>query len=461
MTSAGDTALTQPTARRAPFAALIGGYLVSVLGTAMSELAIPWFVLTSTGSAAKTGIVAFAELAPYVLMQVLAGPIVERVGLRRSFVWGNSAAALAVGAVPVMYAFGGLSLGVLIALVAIAGAVRGSADCANSALVPATAAIGRIPLERAAGLNATANRSGLLLGAPLGGLLVTLTNAPTVVLLDAITFAIAAFAVAIFVRGVGPEPAVAAVPTAGLTVEAEHDPVAAAYPAMRRPSPARESALRRYGRDLAEGLRFISHDRLLLGIVTMVAVANLLDQGISAVLLPVWVRQELHSAAALGVIGGALGIGEVGGALLGAWLGPRLPRRALYGVGFLLGAAPRFIVLVLATTISPVLVIYVMAGLFGGSINSVIGATSYERIPTHLQPRVLGVIRASAWLGMPFGALVAGFAVEATNLRAAILIAGVCYFATTLAPFIFPAWRDMRRPSPAPVEAVVTVRAPA
>jgi MFS family permease len=420
--------------RRAPFAALLSAYVVSMLGTSMSELAVPWLVLTTTGSASKTGLVAFAQMLPYVTMQALAGPVVDRVGFRRSYVWGNLTAAVAVGAVPLMYATGALSLGVLIGLVAVAGAVRGAADCANMALVPATARAGQIALERAAGLNAGANRTAILLGAPIAGVLVTVTNSATVVLVDAITFAVAAIVVAVGVRGIDAEAASAP------------DRVEAAA------APRSPGVLRRYGRDLADGLRFLGRDRLLLGIVAMVAVTNLLDQGLSAVLLPVWVREQLHSAAALGILGGAMGLGSVVGNLTGAWLGPRVSRRALYGVGYLIGGAPRFFILAIASTLSPVLAVSFVADIFGGSLNSVIGATSYERIPPHMQARVLGVIRASAWVGLPFGALLAGVVADATNVRLAIAISGAAYLLTTLAPFVFPSWRQMRRPDSAGAE---------
>jgi hypothetical protein len=94
-----------------------------------------------------------------------------------------------------------------------------------------------------------------------------------------------------------------------------------------------------------------------------------------------------------------------------------------------------------------------VADTFGGSVNSVIGATSYERIPPHLQARVLGMIKASAYVGIPFGALVAGFAADAVGLDTTIAVAGVCYLVTTLTPFVFPAWRDMRRPADAALDA--------
>ena len=63
------------------------GYLVavaiSITGTRVSMIAIPWLVLTTTGSPTKTGLVAFAEMAPLVASQVLSGPLTDRVGARR------------------------------------------------------------------------------------------------------------------------------------------------------------------------------------------------------------------------------------------------------------------------------------------------------------------------------------------------------------------------------------------
>ena len=103
----------------------------------MSGLAIPWLVLVTTGSAARTGLVGFAEMAPYVVAQAISGPVVDRFGLRRSCVTGNAAAAVLVGAIPALYVLGALSLGSLFAVVAVAGAVRGAADAATSPLVPA------------------------------------------------------------------------------------------------------------------------------------------------------------------------------------------------------------------------------------------------------------------------------------------------------------------------------------
>src|SRR3954452_7163704 len=98
------------TPSRRPLYGLLAAYFVSGVGTAMSAVAVPWLVLVTTGSAASTGIVGFAQMAPYVLLQATAGPLVDRVGLRRTFLLGNSAAAVTMCAIPLLHAAGGLSV---------------------------------------------------------------------------------------------------------------------------------------------------------------------------------------------------------------------------------------------------------------------------------------------------------------------------------------------------------------
>jgi MFS family permease len=365
----------------------------------------------------------FAQLVPYVAAQLLAGPLVDRLSLRRAFVWGNALATVPLAAIPACHALDLLSLPVLVVLVAVAGLFRGIADCANGPLVPAAAEVGEVALERAAGLNAGANRAALLVGASLAGVLVTLFGSPVVVAIDAATFAVAAVIAAIWIRVPEPER-----------------------------STAEGAGVRRYVHELGEGLRFVRGDRLLLGIMTMVAVTNLLDQGLAEVMVPVWVRDEVGSVGALALISGIGGGAAVLGNLLGAWLAPKLPRRLLFSVLFLLSGSPRFIVLALTDSLVVTLVVWAVAELFSGNLNPIIGAVAYERIPPALRARVLGVIRATAWLGLPFGALAGGYVTQAWGLTTALWVFGTAYLVTTLVPFVFPVWRQLdRRPVPVPV----------
>jgi MFS family permease len=405
-----------------PLYGLVTAYLVSETGTAMSAVAVPWLVLVITGSAADTGIVGFAQMAPYVTLQALAGPIVDRIGLRRTFFLGNTVAAIAMSAIPVLHAAGKLDLGALAGLVAVAGAVRGLADCASAPLVPALAKLGNVPYERATGLNSGAGRAALLIGMPAAGALIAVVGPSAVVLIDGISFGVGAVILAAFVPS-----------------------------SIGRAEPAASAmTLRSYATDLIEGLRFLRADRLLLGLAITSTLTNLLDQALTSVLLPVWAHDRVHRAIAIGLVGGVLGVGLLGGVVVGAWLGPRLPRRLIYSVGMLVAASPPFFALAAWASLPPVLPIVLICGVAGGVLNPISGAVMYERIPSRLQARVLGAVKASAWLGIPFGSLFGGLVTQAAGLTTALVLSGALMLLVTLGPFVFPAWRGLdRQPSAA------------
>ena len=69
---------------RRPFIAYAAAEAFSLGGTRLSMIAIPWLVLTTTGSPTLTGTVAMAEMLPYVISKFLSGPIVDRIGPGRS-----------------------------------------------------------------------------------------------------------------------------------------------------------------------------------------------------------------------------------------------------------------------------------------------------------------------------------------------------------------------------------------
>ena len=407
-------------------AGLLAAEGISILGSRMSMLAVPWFVLSTTGSAARTGLVAFAEMAPYVVVQALGGPVVDKVGGRRVSIVTDVVAALAIGLVPLLHGLDMLSLVSLCALVALAGAVRGAGDVSRYVVVPGVTRLAGAPLERGAGLADGVNRLAGMIGAPLAGLLVAVWSAPAVLVLDAVTFLVSALVVLVFVPRHLPAPD-------------EPDPA----PAQ---APAPVGVVAGYVAGLREGFAHLRSDRLLLGIAAMIAVTNLVDQSWSAVLGPVWAQQVTGSPVALGALFGVFGLGAVAGNVVLTWLAPKLPRRAVYAWSFLLCGAPRLAAMALLSTVSPVLVVCFLAGFGAGGINPVLGAVQFERIPTHLQARVLGVVGALAWAGIPLGALLGGLAVEAVGLRPALWAAAAVYLVATLAPFVFPVWEQMERP---------------
>ena len=385
--------------RRTPMVALSTAFLVSVLGTSMSAIAVPWLVLTTTGSAGHTGLVLFFQLAPYVLMLAIGGPWVDRLGPHRVFWIGYSVAGLLMSSVPVLYAAGGLSLVDLAALTGMAGIARGLADCSNVVLVPGVARLGHVAVERVSGLNSAANQTGLLLGAPLGGVLLTFVDPPYVLLIDGLSFLIAAGLVGILVPRSAQEPS----PDGDQSADGKQSAEAGGYLSRLR-----------------TGFTFLRHDRLLLGLGAMIAVTNFTTSALGDVLVPTWVLDRGHSASALGVVSACMAGGSLAGNLIGAWLGSRMRKWAMYSIGFLIGASPLFGTLASSSSVLLAGVVAVIAGLATGSINPILGGVWYRRIPHALLARVIGAVRASAWIGVPFGPLLGGALADGWGVTATL-----------------------------------------
>ncbi|MGN6333991.1 MAG: MFS transporter [Motilibacteraceae bacterium] len=411
--------------RRRGLVGLFVAQAVSATGTRMSLLALPVFVFLTTGSAVRTGLVGFAEMLPYVLLKLFGGPLVDRLGAWRASVGSDLAAAVVVGTVPLLHALHALSFPVLLALVALAGALRAPGDGAKSVLLPAVVARAAVPMERAVGLSDGVSRLATMLGAPLGGALVGVLGAPWVLVVDAASFAVGAVVVGCLVESAVVVPDAAAARTG--------------------------RGLRAYVEQMREGFAFLRGQPFLRAAAGMVAVTNLLDAAVTAVLLPVWALDRYgpqHGPAALGLVMAVFGAGAVAGTAVMAAIGHRLPRRLTYATAFLIGGAPKILVLALPVPLVVVVAVSAVCGLAGGAINPLLAAAEYERIPAALQARVLGAVGGLAWAGIPLGGLLGGWTVGGLGLPIAAVVVGGLYLAATLDPFVRPAWRDMERRPP-------------
>lgn len=415
--------------RRRGLIGILAAETISRVGTRMSMVALPWFVLVLTGSPARTGLVAFAEMGPYVLACAFGGPLLDRIGVRRASITADVVSGAVVAAIPLLYRDASLGFGMLLALVALAGVLRGLGDTAKQAVFPQTVALSGVDLTRAASLHDGLSRLAGLLGAPVAGLLIAAFDAPTVLLIDAATFAAGAVLVGLFVR---------AQPRAG----ADGD-LADGEAAKREP----------YLRALRAGWRFLRGDRLLLAISLMLVATNLFDQAFSGVLAPVWARDVAGTAVALGLLSGAFSVGAVLGNVVFTAVATRAPRWAVFSIGFLVAGAPKWVVMALVPELWVVYAVSFLGGLGAAALNPILGAVLYERVPEPLHARVFGMSIALSWAGIPLGGLAGGFLVQWVGLTPALLVFAALYFAATLLPFIDRSWRSLdERPTPAPAQ---------
>ncbi len=402
-----------------PLIGVLSALVVSLTGTRVSAIALPWFVLMTTGSATQTGLVAFCEMTPYVVAKALSGPLVDRTGPRAvSWITDliSSAAALAV---PVCHGLGLLSLPLLLALVAVIGTARGPGDLAKRVMVPDAAERGGVPMERAMGLSGVIDRLASTIGPAAGGALIMLVGPLTGLIVNAACFALGSVIV-----------------SCALPRE------------MGRQAPAQEDdrgADETYRQRFAAGFTFLRGDRLLLSLVVMVGITNLLDAAFNAVLVPVWAKETGNGPAAIGLLAGAGSAAAVAGSLLATVVAHRLPRRTVLIGGFLVLGAPRFLALASGTSLGTLVAVFVVAGFGAGFLNPILGAVSVERVPRHLLGRVQALGDSLAWSGIPLGGLLAGAAAGIVGLTPVLLVCGAVYFLTTNLTGLRPEWAEMDR----------------
>ena len=122
--------------KKTPIAALVAAEIISILGSRMTYLALPWFVLVTTGSAAKMSIVLAVEILPMAIFGIPSGMVVERLGARTTMLACDAARVPLLVALPILHAAGILHFSILLALVFLLGCFMAPYFAAQRVILP-------------------------------------------------------------------------------------------------------------------------------------------------------------------------------------------------------------------------------------------------------------------------------------------------------------------------------------
>lgn len=406
----------KPQQRAWPVYALFLGNTISYAGDILTFLAIPWFVLQTTGSVVQAGITGFCSALPMVLSAFFGSALVDRLGYKRTSVIGDILCGLTVMFVPLLYHTIGLAFWQLLTLVFIGGLLRSPADTARLALVPDLAKLAHMRLERANAWNDGSRRGANFFGAPGAAVLIALIGTSNLLWLDAASFGISALLIGL-----------------SLPKIAQH----LAETAQAKPA-------RDYLAELKEGLRFIKLDVVILTLMLVIMITNMIDSAYSAVVAPAYIMQTFHSALPFGLMIAVFGGMAFIGTVIFGTIGHHLPRRLTFGIGFILGGALRFWFL-LTANFPLILAWLALAGLAIGPINSLISTTLQERTPPAMRARVFGLLEAGVMAGIPLGTFAIGFVAVWIGLRWTLALMGTLYLLATLSILVNPALKKMNR----------------
>ena len=363
---------------------LLARDVVSVTGSQMTWLALPWFVLTTTGSAARMAVVLAVESASLAVFGFLSGNLGARLGPRRTMLVADAVRAPLVALVPLLYALDALSFPLLLVLVAAVSAVGTPSFAAKASILPDLVGEDERVLAEANALLQAANRVTLIAGPALAGTLIAVIGATNVLLVDAATFVAAFGLVALFVHGGG-------------RVDQDDE-----------------------SRGLAAGLRFLVREPLLRSWSAAAIVGDVAWLVLFAA-MPVLVLGRFgEEPALLGWIWGGWGAGAVLGNVVAFRIAARSDRLLLASVGEVAMIVPVWLLL---SDLPEVGLIAAMtaSGLANGIANPPIHTIFMLRTPRALRAKVWSVIIAATAVLGPAALVATGPVLESSGFRPVVL----------------------------------------
>ncbi|HRF47061.1 MAG TPA: MFS transporter [Anaerolineales bacterium] len=407
--------MTHP--RRTPFWAILTANAISQMGNQMALVAIPWFVLQTTGSALSTSLVLVFTALPMVIAFFIGGALVDRFGARPMSVLADALSFVSVAAIPILFALGWLSLPVLLALVAFGALLDAPGNTARDALMPDLIERSGYTPQRANALTVGVMRVAVLAGPMIGGLLAALVGVTTVLWVNAATFVFSAAIVALAVPGGKP-----VAQGGGLS-----------------------------GSEFTAGLRHIWQDRVLRGLFMMQIANELLGDALVLVGLPVLASLIAGQATDLGMMMSAFGLGALAGVTAYGLWHKRFDPVSILGAGFLLvagGVTGLVLTLLSGVGLAGALIAALLFGLGIGPLRPLLATVYQQRTPAALRGRVFGARGAFTTLAVPVGALLVGSAIDQLGLAATLGVISGSFGVIALLVVLTPSLRslDLRAP---------------
>jgi MFS family permease len=361
------------------------------------------------------GVAGVFATVPMIVGGALGGVLVDRLGFRRSAIAADLASGVTVLAIPVLAATVGLPFWALLTLVFLSGVLDTPGNTAKESLLPDLAEVCGVRLTRATGAASAISRSAMMVGASLAAVSVVWLGPLNSLVLDAVSFAVSA---ALLWMGVPART------------------VASAASAPSEPATG-------FWREFADGARYLAAEPLIRNLVLLIVITNCFDAAGILVLKPVYARTVTPDGSLFGIMVACFAFGALAGAGVFGWLGHRLPRRATLVVCFILAGPPPYIAMALDLPVPALLSVFILAGLSAGSINPLLDAVLYQKIPRGMRARVLGALTTGVTAGMPLGSLFGGVAVEQAGLLPTLVIVAGAYAVVTLAPLVGRSWREL------------------
>jgi predicted MFS family arabinose efflux permease len=395
-----------------------GGQSVSIFGALITNVALSFTaVLVLNASAIEMGMLRVASTLPGFLAGLAAGAWVDRLRRRPILIATDLGRALLLATVPLASLLGVLSMGQLFVVAFLAGTLTVIFEVAYQSYLPRLVAREQL-VEGNSKLRATDSIAEVA-GFGLAGVLVQILTAPIAILVDVATYLVSAVSLAL-IRTKEP-------PAGG---------------SSEQPSILRE---------IGEGLRLVSRQRLLAPTAGAAATLSLAMGMIGAVYILYLTRELKIDPAVQGVLFSVGGVSALVGAVVAGRAAHRWGLGRTLIVALVLNGVGNLCIPLAGGPLAVALFFLVVHQLLADGAFTVytVNVVSLRQAitPDRLQGRMSASIEFIVWTGLLAGSVAGGILGELVGARATLTIAGSTALFATLWVIFSPLSRLREQPT--------------
>jgi len=369
---------------------IFGGQSLSLIGSALTQFVLMWWITSMTGSVAALAMAGIAALLPQALLAPIGGTLADRYSRRLLMIVTDLVSALCMMVLIWLFASGGIALWHIY----VAMFVRSAAQAFQMPAASASVAM-LVPqdfLQRASGLSQMLMGVVTIAAAPLGALAMSLMPIGWALSIDLFTMVLGIVPLLIF-----------------------------AVPQHPMPEDERGSLWTEF----KGGVALVWSDKGLRNLYGLLAVVVLLLMPLHT-LVPLLIMTHFGGGAPqVAMLEGLAGIGMILGGIAASLSVPKRAMRRALGALIIANLA-----LMLTGLVPGNLFWLGMIFWAAGSVALVVGnapmvAILQAVVPNHLQGRVFSLLTMMMGVGAPIGLVVATPVGEAIGVRALFVVAGL------------------------------------
>jgi MFS family permease len=389
------------------FGRLWVGRSISLFGDVFTLIALPWFVLQITDSGTATAGILLSLQLPAILTSMAIGSLIDRFQPRAVITIDNGLRTLLMGLIPILYWFGLLELRLLFLLTFLAGMLVPATEVGSRSVLPDL--VEDKDLHAANMLWSFSLNLSLVVGPAVAGLLVASFGGPSVLLIDAATFAVMAL-------------------------------VASSMPNVERGQPPMQAPL-------SEKLGLLQlWNMKVVRYTTLLSLVFFFSYGPLEAAMPLYSDAVLQTdARGYGLLWSALAVG----ALIGTLSSPTLSQRLRLGVAlpliaFLWGAS--LLPMAFTTHLWLACGLLLLGGLMWGPYTPMEMTLLQRHVPKEQLGRVFGARSALLAGGSPLGLAVGGILLAFVPATSVIALSALACILVGVSGLVSPTFRNISLP---------------